>query len=195
MELKLKLKCKRNHASQIELDNDWRDIKGFPHYQINRAGQIKRLDAIITDSNGIDFFRKGKIISNRKHKNGYIQTTLTENGIQYTKFIHVLLAEAFIPNPNNLYLVNHKDENPSNNSLDNLEWCDYSYNANYSIEKIRKAHEKEQKAVIRIDRITKEEKEYKGLREAARDNKVHHSSIRRVILSGGYCGGYKWKYK
>lgn len=195
MELKLKLKCKRNHASQIELDNDWKDIKGFPHYQINRAGQIKRLDAIITDSNGIYFFRKGKIISNRKHKNGYIQITLTENGIQYTKFIHVLLAEAFIPNPNNLCLVNHKDENPSNNSLDNLEWCDYSYNANYSIEKIRKAHEKEQKAVIRIDRITKEEKEYKGLREAARDNKVHHSNIRRVILNGGYCGGYKWKYK
>lgn len=120
---------------------------------------------------------------------------MSENGILYGRFVHVLLANAFIPNPNNLPLVNHKDENPSNNNLDNLEWCDYSYNANYSIEKIRKAHEKEQKAVIRIDRITKEEKEYKELREAARDNKVHHSNIRRVILSGGYCGGYKWKYK
>lgn len=52
---------------------------------------------------------------------------------------------------NNLPIVNHKDENPSNYDLSNLEWCDYSYNAKYSIDKIKKAHIKEMKAVIRIN--------------------------------------------
>ena len=48
-----------------------------------------------------------------------------------TKYIHRLIAEAFIPNPNNLPVVNHKDENKLNSSIDNLEWCTYEYNRNY----------------------------------------------------------------
>lgn len=146
--LKLKDNRKRVVASQIELDNDWRNIPGFPHYKINKAGQIKRIDAIITDSNGINFYRKGRILSDRKHKNGYIQITLTENGIQYTKFVHILLAKVFIPNPKNLPIVNHKDENPSNNDLSNLEWCNHSYNANYSVKKLRESHKKRTKSCI-----------------------------------------------
>lgn len=49
----------------------------------------------------------------------------------YRRSIHRLVAEAFIPNPNNYPCINHKDENPSNNNIDNLEWCTYKYNANY----------------------------------------------------------------
>ena len=195
LQLKLKIKRKRLIANQTELDNDWRNIPGFPHYKINRAGQIKRLDAIIRDSNGIDFYRKGRILNNRKHKNGYIQTTLTENGVQYTRFIHTILAKVFIPNPYNLPLVNHIDENPSNNDLSNLEWCDYSYNTKHSINKIRKGHEKEQKAVYRIDVNTREEVRYNGIREAARENKIYHSNIRYAILHNSRCAGYKWRYE
>lgn len=195
LELKLKNNKKRNVASQIELDNDWVTVKGFPHYKINRKGQVKRIDAVITDSNGIDFFRKGRILATRKTRLGYIQVDMCENGVQYGKFIHTLLAEAFIPNPNNFPIVNHKDENPSNNELSNLEWCDYRYNANYSIEKIRRAHAKEQKAVYRINDKTKEEIRYNGIREAARENKTHHSNIRYAILHNSCCAGYKWRYE
>ncbi len=195
LQLKLKLKRKRLIANQTELDNDWRDIPEFPHYQINRAGQIKRLDAIIRDSRGVDFYRKGRILNDRKNKNGYVQITLCENGIPYHRFIHTILAKVFIPNPYNLPLVNHIDENPSNNDLSNLEWCDYSYNAKHSINKIRKGHEKEQKAVYRIDINTKEEIRYNGIREAARKNKTHHTNIRYAILHNTYCAGYKWRYE
>lgn len=195
LQLKLKTKRKRLITSQIELDSDWRDIPGFPHYQINRAGQVKRLDAIITDSNGIDFYRKGRILSTRKTKLGYIQVDMSENGKLYGRFIHVLLAKVFIPNPYNFPIVNHIDENPSNNDLSNLEWCDYSYNAKHSINKIRKAHEKEQRAVYRINANTNEEIRYNGIREAARENKAHHSNIRYAILHDGYCVGYKWRYE
>lgn len=195
LKLKLKDNRKRIVSSQIELDNDWRDIPNFPHYKINKSGQIKRIDAIIKDSNGLEFFRRGRILSNRKHKNGYIQVDMCENGISHTKFVHVLLATVFIPNPNNLPLVNHIDENPSNNDLSNLEWCNYSYNAKHSINKIRKVHEKEQKAVYRIDVNTKEEVRYNGIREAARENKIYHSNIRYAILHNSRCAGYKWRYE
>lgn len=195
LKLKLKDNRKRIVSSQIELDNDWRDIPNFPHYKINKSGQIKRIDAIIKDSNGLEFFRRGRILSNRKHKNGYIQVDMCENGISHTKFVHVLLATVFIPNPNNLPLVNHIDENPSNNDLSNLEWCNYSYNAKHSINKIRKGHEKEQKAVYRIDVNTKEEVRYNGIREAARENKIYHSNIRYAILHNSCCAGYKWRYE
>lgn len=195
LKLKLKDNRKRIVSSQIELDIDWRDIPNFPHYKINKSGQIKRIDAIIKDSNGLEFFRRGRILNNRKHKNGYIQVDMCENGISHTKFVHVLLATVFIPNPNNLPLVNHIDENPSNNDLSNLEWCDYSYNAKHSINKIRKGHEKEQKAVYRIDVNTNEEVRYNGIREAARENKIYHSNIRYAILHNSRCAGYKWRYE
>lgn len=195
LQLKLKIKRKRLIANQTELDNDWRDIPGFPHYKINRAGQVKRLDAVIRDSNGIDFYRKGRILSTRKTKLGYIQVDMCENGKPYGRFIHVLLAKVFIPNPYNLPLVNHIDENPSNNDLSNLEWCDYSYNAKHSIDKIRKSHEKEQRAVIRINPFTKEETRYSGIREAARLNNCNHSNIAAAIKRNGTCASYKWKYE
>lgn len=182
-------------ASQIELDDDWREIEGFPHYRINRHGQVKRLDSTIVSSTGKAYKIKGRILSTRKVTNGYIQVDMCENGKPHGRFIHTLLAKAFIPNPNNFPIVNHKDENPSNYDLSNLEWCDYSYNAKYSINSIMKSHAKEMKAVVRINPITGEEKEYAGIRVAERENNTNRSNIRYAILHNGTCKGYKWKYK
>lgn len=56
---------------------------------------------------------------------------LCKNGKTKRFSVHRLVAQAFIPNPNNLPIINHKDENPSKNIVDNLEWCDYEYNNNY----------------------------------------------------------------
>ena len=194
LKINIKQKVERKRADQVELDNDWRPIKGFPHYQINRHGQVKRLSSTVIDKNGIAFYRRGRILATRKTRLGYVQVDMCENGVISGRFIHVLLAQAFIPNPNNYPLVNHKDENPSNNDLSNLEWCNHSYNALHSVERIREAHAKERRAVCRIDPKTKEEVQYIGIRDAARKNKVHHSNIRHAILHNSYCGGYKWKY-
>lgn len=185
----------KRHASQIELDDDWREIEGFPHYRINRHGQVKRLDAVIIDSRGISYRRKGRILNNRKTPGGYVQVDMSEDGVIHGRFVHVLLAKAFIPNPDNLPIVNHKDENPSNYDLSNLEWCDYSYNAKYSMDKIRKGHIKEMKAVIRINPETGEETEYEGIRVAERENNITHAGIRYAIIHNNICKGYKWKYK
>lgn len=57
---------------------------------------------------------------------------MDSNGKQHMIFVHRIVAIAFIPNPNNYPIINHKDEDPSNNSVDNLEWCTYLYNCTYN---------------------------------------------------------------
>lgn len=61
----------------------------------------------------------------------YYQTVLSKNGKAKTVTVHRLVAEAFIPNPDNLPQVNHIDHNPLNNKVDNLEWCTAKYNSNH----------------------------------------------------------------
>lgn len=69
----------------------------------------------------------------KKHgRNGYIQVRLYDNGRAKTIEIHTLVAKAFIPNPNNLPMVNHIDEDKTNNNVENLEWCNNEYNIRYS---------------------------------------------------------------
>ena len=103
---------------------EWRDIKGYEgRYQISSEGRVRSLDRI--GKNGYSY--KGKILKPRPTKRGYIKANLS--GKIYA--VHRLVAQAFIPNPNNYPVVNHKDENPSNNCIENLEWCDVKYNINY----------------------------------------------------------------
>lgn len=66
-----------------------------------------------------------------KNKKGYCLVTLSKNGTQKNFQVHRLVALHFLPNPNNLPQVNHKDENKLNNNVENLEWCSHSYNVNF----------------------------------------------------------------
>ena len=106
----------------------WKDIEGYEGlYQVSNKGRIKSLNRI--DSRG----RKvnEKILSSKPNNKGYLRVHLYKNGKRKPFSVHRLVAIAFIPNPNNLLEVNHKDENKENNTVDNLEWCDRKYNANY----------------------------------------------------------------
>lgn len=86
-------------------------IDEFPNYQISNLGNIKN--------------KKGKIlvIGRRLSNSGYVQVRLFKNGKYYYKYIHRLIALAFIPNPNNYRTINHIDGNKLNNALTNLEWA------------------------------------------------------------------------
>ena len=102
---------------------------------------FKRIDSYYSVSNygRVRSSRSGKILkthSDSKHK-GYAYVNLCYNGVKKTKQVHRLVAMLFLPNPSNLPCVNHKDENPSNNCVDNLEWCDQKYNSNYGTSKGR----------------------------------------------------------
>ena len=95
----------------------FKEIKGFEDYEVSNHGNVRSLKR--------DRILKPKITR------GYYYVTLCEDGKKHDKRVNRLVAIAFIPNPHNLPCVNHKDENPSNNHVDNLEWCTYKYNSNY----------------------------------------------------------------
>lgn len=75
--------------------------------------------------------KSGRALAIRKDSDGYANVELWKNNKRYYRNLHVLFGRAYIPNPDNLPELNHKDENPMNFSLDNLEWCTHPYNINY----------------------------------------------------------------
>lgn len=85
----------------------------------------------ITSCGRVWSYRNKKFLAPRKHPKGYLQVLLSKNGIVKGFLIHRLVAEAYIPNPNNLPQINHKDEDKTHNWINNLEWCDNKYNNNY----------------------------------------------------------------
>lgn len=111
---------------------EWRTIPGYEGlYEVSNTGRVRSLDRY--DSRNC--FRKGKVLSPVKSNIGYLLVSLCCNG-KYKGFtVHRLVAQAFIPNPDNLPEINHKDEDKTNNSVENLEWCDRKYNNNYGSRK------------------------------------------------------------
>jgi hypothetical protein len=114
-----------------EIEEIWKTIEDYPDYMISNMGRVKSLK-----------YGKERIIKQLKNKDGYWRVILCKEGKTKQYYIHRLVAMNFIPNPNNLPIINHKDENPSNNCVSNVEWCSYTYNINYGKrnEKVAKAH-------------------------------------------------------
>lgn len=108
----------------------WKDIKGYEGlYQVSNFGRIKSLERKRIDRNQI---LPEKILSIRKKENGYLTVSLNKNTKDKKHLVHRLVAQAFIPNIDNKPCINHKDENKTNNNVDNLEWCTHKYNSNYN---------------------------------------------------------------
>ena len=126
------------------MEEIWKDIIGYEGlYQVSNFGRVKSLSRQVFVSNPhfIGYRKtKEKILSNKPSKIKYVYVILNKNSEKFQVGIHRLVAQAFIPNPNNLPEVNHKDENPSNNFVDNLEWCSHSYNSNYGTINERKGN-------------------------------------------------------
>jgi hypothetical protein len=115
----------------------WKDIKGFEgRYQVSNLGRVRSLDMVLEGKNWkssypFEYQRSGKVLKPLKKRNGYYHICLRNNGKPKFFVIHRLVALAFIPNPNKLPCVNHKDEDKANNVVSNLEWCTQKYNSNY----------------------------------------------------------------
>ena len=111
----------------------WKSVVGYEGlYEISSLGRVKRLARVAVDSLGRKRPYKDKILVNRIGKQtGYPCVNLSKNGKVSTLNIHKLIADAFIPNPDNLPCINHKDENRANSVLSNLERCSYKYNMMY----------------------------------------------------------------
>ena len=117
---------------------EWRPIEGYEGlYEVSSYGRVRSLDKYVKCKGESYRLHKGKVLSPAKDTIGYLFVILHCNGKCKTIRVHKLVAEAFLPNPENLTEVNHKDEDKINNRADNLEFCDHKYNMNYGTRNIR----------------------------------------------------------
>lgn len=182
------------------MEEIWKNIKGFEGlYQISNYGRLKSLSRQVKNKNGFRI-TKEKIIKPAIGSCGYYQYPLTKNGTKKTILVHREVAKAFVDNPNNLYEINHKDENKLNNFFENLEWCNRRYNNTYKdrkereIETQRNTHPSRKK-IEQIDKSGYVVANYQSIREAERMTGIIHNNICECLKGRRKsAGGYYWKY-
>lgn len=114
------------------MEEIWKPITGFVNYQVSNFGNVKSLGRVISQGQGQRTVPERQLKQNLTRKTGYLKVNLYTAEIKIVnKAVHKLVAAAFVENPQQLPMVNHKDENPLNNHADNLEWCTNKYNSNY----------------------------------------------------------------
>lgn len=178
----------------------WKDIPGYEGlYQVSTWGNVRTKDD----------FKLLKLHDLR----GYKSITLSKDKTQKSFRVHRLVAIAFIPNLNSYPVINHKDENPSNNHVENLEWCTYSYNNNYGTRNARASKKMKEnwkakgcgdkpdlrktryksKKVAQYDMQGNLIDIYDSIAEAETVTGTCHSSISRATRGlQNYAYGYKW---
>lgn len=165
----------------------WRFVPAYEGlYMVSNLGRVKSLDRVITYKDGRKACLKGMMLKQHKDKKGYIYVYLSKDGKSKFFYIHRLVAIAFIPNddPDNKKEINHKDENKQNNCAENIEWCDRTYNINYSISTPIEVYKDGELICV-----------FESQNEAARQLGLFQSAITKVLKgSRNHTGGYTFKY-
>ena len=163
----------------------WCPIKGYESlYEVSDKGRVKSIG-----------YCKERILSPGKHSKGYLQVELYKNGDRKMCKVHRLVAQAFIPNPDNLTQVNHKDEDKENNSVQNLEWCSSKYNANFGTRTQRQA-EKLSKPILQYTKSGEFVREWKSATDVKRNLGYSNCDI-SSCCNGRHKSAYNfiWKFK
>ena len=172
------------------LENEiWRDIRGYEgQYQVSNYGNVRSLDRYVRFKDGRVALFKGKKRKLTKNGDGYLQVTLCpDSSTVNTVKVHRLVAETFIPNPNNMAEINHIDEIKTNNYVGNLEWCDRLHNCNHGTRNIRISHSHGIPVAIKGEAgvLT-----FRSYTEAAKFLGVVTETVRCAIKHGHKCRGY-----
>ena len=193
----------KNYNTEKEV---WKDVKDFEgYYEISNLGRLRRKTRHITDKNGVVKLWQGKILKYTKNPDGYPIFIMSKNAKTKYKSGHRMVAEAFIENPNDYPVVNHKDENPANNHVGNLEWCTIEYNNAYGTRTERmknskgfkERHRKNRKPVFKVSLGGEILKEFKSLKEAYQSDSEYTKSGVANCCNGhlNTYKGYFWIYK
>lgn len=171
----------------------WKDVVGYEgRYQVSNKGNVYsvgRIDVLGRKQGGL-------MLTLRLSIHGYPIADLYKNGKLKTKSVHRLVAETFLPNPNGLPQVNHRDEDKDNNNVENLEWCDSKYNINYGTRSERSAQTRSKK-VRAVNTKTGEVLTFNSAKEAEKEGYYNVSAPCRGIYctSGHLYKGHKWSYE
>lgn len=173
------------------MTEEWRSISGFTLYKVSNFGLVKRGSNIL-----------GSIC----RRDGYVKITLSEGSKRISTSVHRLVADAFIPNPENKPCVNHKNCIRNDNRVENLEWCTYSENNNYGDTQERHSksimgHPKflgagnPCKLVTQLTKVGHFIRSYPSIQEASRVTGVNYRHIGECCnLRRNTAGGYVWRF-
>ena len=174
----------------------WKDVKGYEgYYQVSNMGRVKSMRVLKTPKNGVKCRKNAFLSTKTTHDKQYVLVALCRNGEKKHIQVHRLVAEAFIPNPKNLPCVNHKDEDKTNNCVENLEWCSYQYNNTYGTMAYRSInHPSTSKCVRQLSKTGEPIATYPSIKEASRKTGISYQVL-ISYLHGRYHtgGGYDWK--
>lgn len=180
----------------------WRDICGYSGlYQVSNLGNVRSLGVHFIRSDGKPYTRDPRAINPISNNCGYLCVELHNRGLAKRFLVHRLVAQAFIPNPNNYPEINHIDENKTNNAVDNLEWCTHQQNSCHGTRAVRiKQTLKNRGRTVPVLMFSKQGellRRFDGINEAASEMQISSGSIVECCKGTKYrksAGGYVWKY-
>lgn len=182
-------------------EEQWKPIKGLEgYYEVSNQGRIRSLDRVLLGCYGSVQHKKGQLMKPINMPNGYLAQGFNYNGKHRQYYIHRLVAQAFIPNPNNLPEVNHKDEDKANNVVDNLEWCDRIYNIRYGKARAKIAQARRDGAVrpvVQKDLMGTTLAVYRNSGVAMQSTGIDQSAILKVCLKRDKfvtAGSFIWEF-
>ena len=168
----------------MSYDNEiWKDIEGYEGlYQVSNLGRVKNI-------------KRSRLLKPCPDTNGYLRVDLFKNSKMSHKRVHRLVAKAFIPNPNNHPVVNHKDADKSNNDVSNLEWCTMKYNNSYGtrLERISLAERVNLVNCKPVRNLITGE-EFNSIKETAQRYGISTKHVRRIIQGKVKKTKYKFEY-
>jgi hypothetical protein len=172
----------------------WKPVKGYEGlYKVSNMGRIKSVERYMKNHSKLQLVPE-KIKSPQDNGHGYLWVQLCKNSKCSYRYVHRLVAEAFIPNPDNKPQVNHLDYNKQNNCVDNLEWVTAKENNEYSMPNRKDKTGPKGAGVIKCDLAGNELERYSGMREAERANNLANGVISKYFKKNySQCGGYLWK--
>ena len=172
----------------------WRDVTGYEGlYQVNEQGEVKSVARMKPNNSGHQLVNE-RLLAQVPDKDGYLRVCLSKDGKHAPALVSRLVAREFIPNPDELPVVNHKDENKQNNNSDNLEWCTVRYNTCYGTGLERTAMKNGRPVVqIKNDEVVGE---YYSTGNASTRTGIPQGNIYKVCVGERKsAGGYQWRFK
>lgn len=179
------------------MEEIWKDIDGYEgFYQVSNLGRVRSLDRLVTGCGRKGLQKaKGQIMKLQARKAGHLDVLLKKNGVEERCWVHRLVANAFIPNPTSLPIVNHIDSNPKNNEISNLEWCTQKHNVNHCVKEGRfnpRTGETSPFNKLKTEEVIEMRERFASskvtYRQLAKDYKVCEGHVKNIITRK------KWKH-